>query len=616
MSLSTSGSVSALPIRSANPFASIPDNLLRHLLSYCPIDALCALSSTSYHIHMEIIRSQMSIYAERNPFKHDMNELRRQVEAFQVQTSMTYLNLKNNRFIKDEDLKLITQLLPDLRRLNFTGTKISGGHLHELTGLETLEKLNLSKTLFNAADLSKIALLTTLKSIDLSHSNVSTELQQLQPLPLLEELILRNCSSINDQTLEDLKGFSHLKRIDLVWDSVYPQNSLACAPQEELFDHIANYGFIDKIRSVKFNFCYRHVPDSVLDNIAGNLWNLTQLSLCSARCSVDNLTNLTSLFFLEILEVRNVENLSCEYLTGFTNLRYLDASFTPISADLVHLTKLERLETLLLHGCANISRRELPFFKQIKQLRILDIAGSIQIGHLFESTEDINEIFLIPNLRQLNICNRSYGQINKSAFIPSLSIRKLHLSHSHRTINSFIRCIPSLTNLFHLCLERLNIQEDDFRAIVTNCTELITLDLAFSRNTFPNEPSFFSLLTKLESLDITGWVFKKSNSVNAFAGLVNLRNLKCSNCFKFDLNWIDKLKQFPILETLETTCLGSIDSIRQLAQISTLREIRIETATEEGFDNLTAVQILRQNGIKISRFAKWNLTHISPPFND
>ena len=128
-------------------------------------------------------------------------------------------HLRFRDVLSDEELHLIVRFLPNICRLDVSGTQVSD--IHALVELESLEMLYLRDN--QVSDISVLAGLNKLESLDLSGTHVS-DISALTELKKLSDLDLSG-TQVND--ISTLAGLKSLSGLDLSGTQVSNISTLA-----------------------------------------------------------------------------------------------------------------------------------------------------------------------------------------------------------------------------------------------------------------------------------------------------------------------------------------------------------------------------------------------------
>jgi len=218
--------------------------------------------------------------------------------------------------------------------------------LQGLSGLTCLEYLDLEGT--NVSDISALSELTNLEIITLSETKV-TDLSPLRNLINLEELYLTG-TPVSD--ISALRNLTKLKKLKLYQTKV---------------TGISDLSLLKNLKELSLS-------NTSISNISSlsNLTNLKELELYGTNVSdVSPLSGLTNLKELNLSKTKVID---ISALRGL-NLTHLKISRTNIP----NLSPLKNIKSLTLLELrkTNISESQLSTFKELKNLRILQLDDSI-----------------------------------------------------------------------------------------------------------------------------------------------------------------------------------------------------------------------------------------------
>ena len=257
------------------------------------------------------------------------------------------------------DLNDIRALLymPNLERLNLTGTKISEKDLNKLSSLKNLKSITLSNLDMN--DLKIISKnFPNIEELDISNNKNIKNISEIANLKNLKSL---RASNIGITNLKDIGNLIQLSSIDL------SNNDLSDVDENDI-QNLINLTSISSL-----DLSNTHIKDSILNKYFDSISNqnlLTKLTIrnnynrnviggCEKINVIDNIQNLSKLTNLTYLDLHgngcNDTNVSQKgltsslYFSNMKNLQYLDISNTP-AKDLSNLTYsyLRNLKTLIL----------------------------------------------------------------------------------------------------------------------------------------------------------------------------------------------------------------------------------------------------------------------------
>lgn len=246
-----------------------------------------------------------------------------------------------------------------LKRLDLTGTGVTGRGLEHLRSLTSLQELGLRscRVLQNVDGLKG---LNSLEQLDLSGCRVLQNVGGLRGLTGLKQLDLSSCYAL--QNVNELEGLTGLQQLDL-------SNCYALQNVDGL------KGFTG-LQQLDLNGCYG------LQNVDGlkGLTGLQQLDLngCQALQKVDGIKGLTSLQKLDLSACHALE--SVDGLKGLPRLRWLSLRWCLALKDVDGLKGLAGLEQLDLTGCSALEN--VDGLKGLTQLQTLDLQGCTGLSEM------------------------------------------------------------------------------------------------------------------------------------------------------------------------------------------------------------------------------------------
>jgi Leucine-rich repeat (LRR) protein len=247
--------------------------------------------------------------------------------------------------------------MPNLEKVNLTGTKINSNDLNVLSNLKNLKSITLSNV--NINDLKIISKnFPDIEELDISNNKNVKNISEISKLKNLKTL---KASNIGITSLKEIGNLIQINNIDL------SNNDLSMVDENDI-QNLINLTSINVL-----NLSNTKIKDSILNKYFDSISNqnlLTKLTIrnnynrnvvggCEKVNIIDNIQNIAKLTNLTYLDLHgngcNDTSVSQKGLTGslyFANmekLQYLDISNTPIK-DLSKLTYsyLKNLKTLIL----------------------------------------------------------------------------------------------------------------------------------------------------------------------------------------------------------------------------------------------------------------------------
>jgi Leucine-rich repeat (LRR) protein len=220
-------------------------------------------------------------------------------------------------------------------------------------------------------DLAELAAMADLKQLDLSLSRVSDHgLRSLRGAPGIVDLNLYYAEQITDEGLSVVKGWKHLKRLNLRGTKI-TDNTLEIITT------------VPSLESLDIGFA--EITDVGLDHLA-LLPNLRELTIGGNKLTDDGVLLLRQLPQLTYLDVSGSQRTDSglwsvlltdgglESVATLTELKELRAGGTSVSArGLVKLKVLSKLERLDLQRCKRVGDDAVPVLSTFAKLRVLDI---------------------------------------------------------------------------------------------------------------------------------------------------------------------------------------------------------------------------------------------------
>jgi len=351
--------------------------------------------------------------------------------------------------------------------------------------------------------------LRNLKWMDLSNSRYLKELPNLSTATNLEELELRNCSSLMELP-SSIEKLTSLQRLYLQ----------SCSSLVEL----PSFGNATKLEKLDLENCSSLVklPPSINAN------NLQRLSLinCSRVVELPAIENATNLWELNLQDCSSLIELPLSIGTA-TNLKYLDisgcSSLVKLPSSIGDMTNLEefdlsncsnlvelpssignlqKLSKLLMCGCSKLEA--LPTNINLKSLYTLDLTDCSQLKSFPEISTNISDLWLkevplsITSWSRLAVYEMSYFESLKE-FPHALDIiTELQLSKDIQEVPPWVKRMSRLHALtLNNCNNLVSLpQLPDSLAYLyaDNCKSLERLDCCFNNPEISlNFPKCFKL---------------------------------------------------------------------------------------------------------------------------
>jgi internalin A len=224
------------------------------------------------------------------------------------------------------------------------------------------------------SDLSDLASLSALARLDLSLTRISDHgLQQLKNAPGITDLNLYYAELITDEGLAAVKGWKHLKRINLRGTKI----------TDTTLQHLSG---VTSLESLDIGFV--QVTDVGLDRLT-SLPNLKELAVGGNKLTDVGLQPLRQLPGLTYLDLSGSQRTDSglwsvsltepglDAIATLQDLRHLRLNGTVISSrGLEKLKRLAKLEWLDLAGCSRIGDDVAPVLAAFPALRLVDLTGT------------------------------------------------------------------------------------------------------------------------------------------------------------------------------------------------------------------------------------------------
>lgn len=229
--------------------------------------------------------------------------------------------------------------LPDLIRLELSGTSISDAGLAPIGSLTRLERLNICLTPVTDGCLTQLAPLTNLRRLVICSTKVTgTGFTDVPAWPRIESINLHSCP-VSDDGLAAISRFSSLQRLEIV---------------------------------------HSQVTDVGLAHLS-RLTNLRQLHVAShgaTRRGLDFVARLQHLYQLDVYE-KLASNEGLAEAGKLAGLKILNLYAGPVDdSGLAVLPRLTKLEELTLGGLANITDAAVDHLGTLKNLKQLHVNGT------------------------------------------------------------------------------------------------------------------------------------------------------------------------------------------------------------------------------------------------
>ncbi|TQD83681.1 hypothetical protein C1H46_030756 [Malus baccata] len=387
--------------------------------------------------------------------------------------------------------------------------------------------------------------LHNLKTLDLSHSQSLKKSPDFSQVPNLEELILKECSSLS----KIHPSIGHLKRLSLV-------NLNGC---HKLISLPRDFYKLKSVETLLLNNCYefrevhedigemislrtleaadtaiREVPPSIV-----GLKNLTRLSLdrvelkgeykhlskeliwlhwkrSPLKSLPNDFFNQDKLVVLEMLWSKLVQ--VWEGSKSFRNLKTLDLSHSWSLQKSPDFSQVPNLEELILDGCISLSEIH-PSIGHLKRLSLVDLTNC---GNLISLPRDFYKSKSVETLL-LNFC-ASFIELHEDIG-EMISLRTLEAGYT--SIRQVPPSIVGLKNLTRLSLS--TVESIHLPLSLHGLTSLRELNLSRCKLADDAIPKDLGSLISLQVLDLSRNDFHTLPSLSGLSKLETLRLPKCFN---------------------------------------------------------------------------------------
>jgi internalin A len=253
----------------------------------------------------------------------------------------------------------------DLSWVSETGGVVLRDKAGKITGVD------LRSAWASDSDLQELAGIPGLKRVDLSLSRVSDHgLRELRAAPGIVDLNLYYAEQITDEGTSVVKGWKHLKRLNLRGTKV----------TDSTLEFLAG---VPSLESLDIGFA--QITDVGLDHLATST-NLRELTIGGNKLTdvaLQMLRQLPQLTYLDVSGFQRTDSglwsvsltdAGLESIATLTELRELRLGGTSVSASgLGKLKGLEKLERLSLQGCKRIADDAAGVLSSFSRLRVLDL---------------------------------------------------------------------------------------------------------------------------------------------------------------------------------------------------------------------------------------------------
>lgn len=224
------------------------------------------------------------------------------------------------------------------------------------------------------SDMPLLAQLPHLATLDLSLTRITDRgLQQLKPAPAIVELNLYYAEQITDEGMAAIKGWKHLKKLNVRGTRI----------TDSTLEHAASVPTLEALDAG-----YAQVTDVGLDHLA-SLTNLKSLAIGGNKLTdagLQSLRYLTALTSLDLAGVQRTDSglwsisltdLGMGAIATLKNLQQLRLDGMLVSArSLEKLKPLTKLERLSLQGCQRVGDDAAPVIAGWAALKVVDLKGT------------------------------------------------------------------------------------------------------------------------------------------------------------------------------------------------------------------------------------------------
>jgi len=234
--------------------------------------------------------------------------------------------------------------------------------------------VNLRSGWVTDSDLTRLAQLPDLKRLDLSMTRISDRgLRTLKTAPAIEDLNLYFAEQISDESTTIVKGWKHLKHLNLRGTKI----------TDSTLEFLSGVVTLESL-----DIGWAQITDTGLDHLV-TLTNLRRLTMGGNKLTDTSLQFLRQMPQIEYLDVGGTQRTDSglwslslteagmQAVGSVTELRELRLNGTAVTArGLEALKPLAKLETLDLQGCRRLKDDAVAALSVFKQLRSLDVKDS------------------------------------------------------------------------------------------------------------------------------------------------------------------------------------------------------------------------------------------------
>jgi len=238
-----------------------------------------------------------------------------------------------------------------------------------------ITRVDLRSSWVTDGDLAQLAKLPNLTYLDLSLTRITDHgMQQLKSAPAIVELNLYYAEQITDEGMAAVKGWKHLKRVNLRGTKV----------TDTTLGHLSG---IQGLESLDVGFA--QITDVGLDYLT-TLPNLKELTVGGNKLTdvgLQALRHFPGLTYLDIGGMQRTDSglwsvslseSGVETIATLRELRWLRVDGMPVSARSIEKLKgLTKLERISLQGCRRIGDDAAPLLASLRALRFADLKGTV-----------------------------------------------------------------------------------------------------------------------------------------------------------------------------------------------------------------------------------------------
>ena len=248
------------------------------------------------------------------------------------------------------------------------GGTITRGPNGQITGVD------LESSWVTDSDLARLAVLPALSNLNLSLTRVSDHgLLELRKAPNITTLDLRYAETVTDEGVQAVRGWKHLKKLNLRGTKV----------TDTCLQHLST---VTSLESLDLGFV--QVTDAGVDQLSA-LTNLKELTLGGNKLTdtgLETLRQLPGLVYLDLGGAQRTDSgmwsvsmteKGVAAVASLRNLRRLKLEDLSVSSrELGGIKDLSRLERLDLQDCRHVNDDAIPLLSSVSSIRVLDVSGT------------------------------------------------------------------------------------------------------------------------------------------------------------------------------------------------------------------------------------------------